>query len=189
MNFKKSNGTPTNQDNELQSLKRKTRITLLIVIMVFIGVISAFAAYFVWNNSQMDEVPMESDNTVFDGTLENMDPDEVRALLQDKVDKSQFAFEINSRPSFPKGTLKAGNLRIQNPPQNQYNMVVIITDDETGKELFKSTTIKPLQYIEYAPLKERLASGKHPATATFKAYNDKGGYVGEVAAEVTIYAK
>jgi len=128
----------------------------------------------------------EAGGEVFDGMLPTDNPDEVLKLLQEKVDKNQFAFRINANPVFT-SDCKHGNLRIENPARNIYAMQVELILDETGEVLYASPLILPNQYIENAGLSRKLTSGNHAATARFVAIHlDTDAYMGEVAAAISL---
>lgn len=128
----------------------------------------------------------EANGEVFDGSLPSDNPDEVLALLQEKVNEGQFAFRINANPYFS-ADCKSGNLRIENPARNIYCMKAELILDETGEILYSSPLIKPNQYIEYIPLSRQLSIGDYPATVRFVAiHSETGAYMGEVAAAITL---
>lgn len=128
----------------------------------------------------------EANGEVFDGALPVDNPDEILALLQEKVDENQFAFRINACPYF-EADCKSGNLRIENPARNRYHMQAELILDETGEILYASPLIKPNQYIEYVPLARQIASGEHAATVRFIAIHpETDAYMGEVAAAITL---
>jgi hypothetical protein len=128
----------------------------------------------------------EASGEVFDGMLPTDNPDEVLALLQEKVDENQFAFRVNANPYF-NADCKSGNLRLENPARNIYCMQVELILDKTGEILYSSPLIKPNQYIEYIGLSQKLASGDHIATVRFIAVHpDTDAYMGEVAAAITL---
>ncbi|HMM32754.1 MAG TPA: hypothetical protein PKB13_13380, partial [Clostridia bacterium] len=106
--------------------------------------------YIVVNGSavQPQYIIPEANGEVFDGMLPTDNPDEILALLQEKVDENQFAFRINANPRFT-ADCKNGNLRIENPARNIYCMQVELILDETGEILYASPLIKPNQYVEY----------------------------------------
>lgn len=128
----------------------------------------------------------EANGEVFDGALPVDNPDEILAMLQEKVDENQFAFRINANPYF-EADCRNGNLRIENPARNRYCMQAELILDETGEILYTSPLIKPNQYIEYVALARQLPSGNHAATVRFVAIHpDSNAYMGEVAAAITL---
>ena len=162
----------------------KKRVVFVILILVLL--MACFAGYQILQKPTGLVIP-ENDGTVMDGSLTTDDPEELLKMLQEKVDASQFSFQINSYPHFPKGSDCPGNIRIENPPENLYNTTVeIILED--GETVYKSPMMKPGQYIEKAPLFVKLPKGEHEASAVFKAYHDStNSYMGQVIVGITIY--
>lgn len=106
--------------------------------------------------------------------------------MQRKADESTFSFEVNARPTFKDGKSE-GNLRIYNPPYNNYVIDVEITLDSNDKTIFKSGKIKPNQHIENAKLSKNLKKGEYEATATINAYDSDGEtLIGVSAAKLII---
>lgn len=144
--------------------------------------------YIIVNGSAIEPqyIIPEANGEVFDGMLPTDNPDEVLALLQEKVDENQFAFRINANPVFS-GDCKKGNLRIENPARNIYCMQIELILDETGEILYASPLIKPNQYIEHMGLSRKLTGGSHSATVRFIAIHpDTDAYMGEIAAAITL---
>ena len=54
-----------------------------------------------------------------DGVISGYTASEIEEIMQRKADESTFSFEINSRPFFENGKSE-GNIRIYNPPFNNY---------------------------------------------------------------------
>ena len=101
------------------------------------------------------------------------------------MDASKLAIRINANPVFEAGG-KNGNLRIENIPQNRYDMVVSVTLDDTGETIYRSPLIHPNQYVEYADLGVSLGSGIYRATALFEAFDSDGAPAGRVQAGIKI---
>jgi len=164
-------------------------IIILLAALLLISLSLLVVNKYIFVNGSIAEpqfIIPEASGEVFDGMLPTDNPDEVLALLQEKVDENQFAFRINANPVFT-ADCKNGNLRIENPARNIYSMQVELILDETGEILYSSPLIKPNQYIEYIGLSQKLASGDHTATVRFIAIHpDTDAYMGEVAAAITL---
>lgn len=163
-----------------------------LILMVLVGVLLGVGAWVITHPAK-PSIP-ESDGTVFTGIIKDTDPEEVRRMLQEKVDASQFAFKINAQPMLVRveseegKTVLDGNFRIQNPPGNQYDMVVEIYLDGDEELVYKSPRLKPNQYIENDKVKSDLENGVYLATARFKAYiSDTDTYMGETAAGIKLH--
>lgn len=162
-------------------------IVLAILLLISLSLLIV-NKYIIVNGSAIEPqyIIPEANGEVFDGMLPTDNPDEVLALLQEKVDENQFAFRINANPVFS-GDCKKGNLRIENPARNIYCMQIELILDETGEILYASPLIKPNQYIEHVDLTRQLDIGNHAATVRFIAIHpDTDAYMGEVAAAITL---
>lgn len=165
--------------------KNRTRVVTVIcvVVLVLMAVLLVLLLHCCTDTSV--ESRRISVDTVLDGVLDQDDPDAIRAALQKKVDESKLAIKINANPVFNR-ECTAGNVRIENPPENRYNMVVVITLDETGDTIYISPVIQPNQYLEYIRLPTPLEPGAYPATATFQAIDDNQEPMGKVMAGINI---
>mgnify|MGYP000411644043 CR=1 FL=1 len=129
------------------------------------------------------------DSAAEDGSLDGLTKEQIQELMNDKVDKSMLAISINSTPVFKNGTSK-GTLRIENAPNNRYNMKVRITLDQDSREIYRSDAIRPAQVIKEDRLDVELKKGTYPCTATFEAYDTKTNEkAGEASAKLNIRIK
>ena len=126
------------------------------------------------------------DEKASDGSVQNVSQEELRAQLQEAVDKSMFSFKINSEPVFADGGAE-GELKIGNPETNAYPMKVEIRLDKTDEMVYATEGILPGQSIREDKLDTPLVKGVYPATATFYAYDENGQEIlGQVMAALTI---
>ena len=162
-------------------------VALAVLLLISLSLLVANKYLFVNGNTIGPQyIIPEANGEVFDGMLPTDNPDEILQLLQEKVDKNQFAFRINANPVFS-ADCKSGNLRIENPARNIYCMQAELILDETGEILYASPLIRPNQYIEHVSLMRRLENGDHAATVRFIAIHpDTDAYMGEVAAAISL---
>ena len=114
---------------------------------------------------------------------------QIQEMLDKKLSESMLAISINSTPVFKNGTSK-GTLRIENAPNNRYNMKVRITLDQDSREIYRSDAIRPAQVIKEDRLDVELKKGTYPCTATFEAYDTKTNEkAGEASAKLNIRIK
>jgi|LSQX01.3.fsa_nt_gb hypothetical protein len=174
----------TNKDNQ-----RREIVIILLAVLLLISLSLLVVNKYIFINGGIVEPQLvipESNGHVFDGMLPTDNPDEVLALLQEKVDENQFAFRINANPVFT-ADCKSGNLRIENPARNIYCMQAELILDETGEILYSSPLIRPNQHIEHVGLARQLKSGNYAATVRFIAIHpDTNAYMGEVAAAISL---
>ena len=120
------------------------------------------------------------------GQLEGKTEELIVEELNRIVEEGMFNISINTQPEFPDGS-SPGNLCIENSPANHYLMVVEITLNDTGEQVYTSGALEPNYHIQEAKLDRALAKGTYPATATFYAYTaDTQELVGTAGAEMQL---
>ena len=159
---------------------RKKIISVLLLLLVIAGI-------GIWFFLGRDG--FRFDSAAEDGTLDGMSEAQIQEMLDKKLSESMPAISINSSPVFKDGKSK-GTLRIENAPNNRYNMKVRITMDSDEREIYHSDAIKPAQVIKEDYLDEELKKGTYPCTATFEAYDTKTNEkAGEASAKLKIKVK
>lgn len=157
---------------------KKIISVLLLLLVVGIGV---------WSFLGRDG--FRFDSAAEDGTLDGMSDAQIQAMLDEKLSESMLAISINSTPVFPDGKSR-GTLRIENAPNNRYNMKVKITLDSDGSEIYHSDAIRPAQVIREDHLDVELKKGTYACTATFEAYDSETNEkAGEASARLNIKVK
>ena len=68
--------------------------------------------------------------------LEGKTEEQIVEELNRIVEEGMFNISINTQPEFPDGS-SPGNLCIENSPANHYLMVVEITLNDTGEDVYK----------------------------------------------------
>lgn len=150
---------------KFQLNKKNIKFILIFGIFIGIGVIAGLSV-----NIYKNYGSNSSGAIIQDGVISGYTASEIEEIMQRKADESTFSFEINSRPFFENGKSE-GNIRIYNPPFNNYLIDVEIKLDSNNKTIFKSGKLKPNQYIEKAKLSRNLKKGEYEATATISAYD------------------
>jgi hypothetical protein len=121
------------------------------------------------------------------GQLEGKSEEEIQEELDRVIEEGMFHISINTSPVFQDGTSE-GNLEIENVPNNLYSMVVRITLDDTGEQVYDSGLIDPNYHIQNDVLSSDLDAGEYPALATFTAYDTESQEeIGSTACEITIH--
>lgn len=169
-----------------KKVKKKINIKIIIITLL-VGTIASAAIYFVYSKSKNKNVTTEGGAAVSgyilsDGAEPGLSEEEIKALLQKKVDESTISFSISSDPVF-KG--KKGFIVMANPRYNAYDIDYVVTID--GKEIIRTAKIAPNQYIEEVELKEALPKGTYVAEALVTGYNrETGEEIGKTIVEVNI---
>lgn len=169
-----------------KKVEKKNKVKIIIIALLVASVASA-GAYFVYNKNKSKSANAENGAAVSgyilsDGAEPGLSEEEIKALLQKKVDESTISFSISSDPVF-KG--KKGFIVMANPRYNAYDIDYVVTID--GKEIIRTAKIAPNQYIEEVELKEALPKGTYAAEALVTGYNrETGEEIGKTIVEVNI---
>lgn len=169
-----------------KKVEKKNKVKIIIIALLVASVASA-GAYFVYNKNKSKSANAENGAAVSgyilsDGAEPGLSEEEIKALLQKKVDESTISFSISSDPVF-KG--KKGFIVMANPRYNAYDIDYVVTID--GKEIIRTAKISPNQYIEEVELKEALPKGTYAAEALVTGYNrETGEEIGKTIVEVNI---
>lgn len=101
----------------------------------------------------------------------------------------QFSYEIKRELVFSDASRPAA-LRLKNPPQNRYLMVLELTLEASNEVVLRTGALPPGQMIREAALDEKLAPGDYRAVAAFWAIDAKtGAPAGQLTEPVTIVVK
>ena len=165
---------------------KKVNIKIIISILL-IAVVASAGGYYIYNKNKAKSLSSENGSSVSgyilaDGAEPGLSDEEIRALLQKKVDESTISFSISSDPVF-KG--KKAFIVMANPRYNAYDIDYVVTID--GKEIIRTAKIAPNQYIEEVELREALPKGTYTGEALVTGYKrETGEEVGKTIVEVTI---
>ena len=170
--------------NEESKKNNKSKTIVMIVLFLTVSSLGVYYMYSKYNNkSKANENGSAISGYILeDGAEPGLSDDEIRALLQKKVDESTISFSISSDPVF-KG--KKAFIVMANPRYNAYDIDYVITVD--GKEIIRTSKIAPNQYIEEVDLKEALPKGNYIGEALITGYNkETGEEVGKTIVELNI---
>lgn len=169
----------------MNNKKEKIILKVIIIVILFLSVVLV-SGYYIYNkNSNSNNSGSGSEISGYileDGAEPGLSEEEIRELLQKKIDESTISFSISSDPVF-KG--KKAFIVMANPRYNAYDIDYVITVD--GKEIIRTAKIAPNQYIEEVELKEALPKGKYIGEALVTGYNrETGEEIGKTIVEVNI---
>lgn len=161
--------------------KRKKQ---LISIGIFLVLIVGYLGYML-----VTKQGFQFDDSAEDGTLEGLTEKQLQDLMNKKIEEGMLSISISSSVEFEDGKSE-GEMRIENVPDNRYNMIVKIVRNDNQQVIYESKGIKPGQLIKKDKLDVDLDKGKYSCTANFSAYDpDTNDKVGQANAEVVIYVK
>lgn len=164
----------------------KFRRIIAAIVILFLAVLFGMFAWMRYTESQSANAMLESGIKAKVGQLEGKSEAEIAATLNEVVDEGQLQISINMNPVFSSGEA-SGNLKIENHPNNHYNIRVSITMDDTGEEIYNSGLMPINSHIDEDVLEKVLKKGEYPATATFTAYDPETDMeVGQSAAKIQI---
>ena len=158
------------------------KVKVIIGILLLISISAGGYIYIKNNLKYKSNTSNLSGYILGDGVEPNLTPEQLRELMQKKVDASKVAFSIYSEPIF-KG--KKGTIMFANPRYSAHNLDLEVRVD--NKVIIRTEKIAPNQYIEEVELKEALPKGTYTGEALVTGYNkETGEKVGETIVEVTI---
>lgn len=160
-------------------MKRKWKRTTVLAAMTVLVIVGA-----VWINREESRIRIEENQE--EGSLEGLSQKEIEERMERKVEEGSLAISINREPRFPNGKSK-GTLRIENPANNRYLMIVKIYLEGSEEKIYESGGIKPGNKLEYDKLDAELSRGRYEVRAEFEAYEmESQEYVGKAASKLEI---
>ena len=163
---------------EGKKMKRR-KITVLLAGMTVLVI-----AGILWLQKENSRISIEENQE--EGSIEGLSEREIEELMARKVEEGSLAISINNEPRFPDGKSK-GTLRIENPANNRYLMVVKIYLEGNGEKIYESGGIRPGNKLEYDYLDTKLSKGRYEVRAEFEAYEiESQEYVGKAASRLEI---
>lgn len=163
---------------------KKTKIIIIISIIVA-GLVGGFLYLKKQSEYNYDGTGL-SGYILGEGMAPDLTDEEIKALLQKKVDASKVAFSLYTKPTF-KG--KVGTIMFANPKYSAHNLELEVRVG--NKVIIRTEKIAPDQYIKDIELMGKaLEKGEHNAEASIKAYDKKTDeLVGEVVVDMVIKSK
>lgn len=147
-------------------MRRRYRFSLLLVAAVLL--LSALGFLF-WQARAPDRLDPNAVKTTGNTRLTK---EELKQQLQQQTDDSAFRFRMETRPTVNGDT---ADLLLENPVENQFDISVSISLDQSGKTIFQSDPLPPGSQLLQAKLTKSLSSGQHPATASVSMLDPSSG--------------
>ena len=162
--------------------KKRTKITLYILLPVFMGLMlfSGFQAFI--NTS---EVPRNRDVARYGEILTE---EEQKAWKTKEIQRGEAVFQLNLEIPVDAQTRRA-EIRLVHPPYSDFICRVALTEVESGIVLYESEEMIPGSVIQYAVLSETMAEGSYDAIASYTFTDGKGKVYGTYEVETVLDVK
>lgn len=193
-NGRSARGKPWEQEkmdeNTVDKRKKKGNGTfrkiISIIVILLMAIIIGMFAWLQFGPEKSDAESLEDNVKAKLGQLEDKSNDEIQAALDEVIDEGSLRISINENPVFPTGDSE-GTLKIENHPNNHYNIRVVITLNDTGEEIYNSGLMPINSHIETDTLERVLDKGEYDGMATFTAYDvETDAEVGQAMAGVRL---
>lgn len=154
---------------ENENGKPKKRSKLLLLLVLFLLLTGIGIAAYVYLQPEEEAGPSFAKNASV-GALPGRTPEEIEAMLTQRITDKTVAYTINAYPVFESGTSK-GNLMLESPANNINYIEFTIRRDDTGELLYQSGLLEPNQYIDEDRLLVDLDPGTYVCTAEITLYD------------------
>lgn len=172
-----------------RSKEKKSKKKVVILAVVVAAALALLGMWMAGVFSPPAPAQFAADDRAQDIDYSGENRENVLSDLQKKADESNFSFKVNSHPVFETGDAE-GNLYIENPAVNAYDMRVVITLDDTGETVYETGLISPGQSIVRDVLNKKLEPGTYKVTATIYAHDaGTGDEIGRTAAALELEVK
>lgn len=164
-------------------MNSKTRKNpLLIAIVVLLAILIVVGGVIAYQLISKDNQRLEEEKTGLFKTIEQ-DPNVVvaegdksisdkLAELQKQVDEGHVSLSMNVTMIVEDGS-KTGEIYLENPEANRYDMFVTVFLDETQSVIGQTGIIPRGSAIKSMELDKKLKKGTHPATITYNLINEE----------------
>ena len=140
-----------------------------------------------------DAAPKEGlvyEANVISGDIPGKTKEERQRELDSVVEEGMLNMSMNITPSgraTGSESDRSINWLIENPSNQGKLIRVEISRDDTGEKIYETGAIRPGNYVESAPLEEKLPAGEYPCTAVFFAYQeDTEALIGQAAVKIKL---
>ena len=157
----------TVEEQKQEKKKRKKWLLLLLLLLLIF-----FAGYKLYQDylERASQVKSGSIGEIGHGIMPGMTPEEIQKYLNEQADKSKFTINVNSELEFDNANSK-GYLRLINGKNSAYAIKFTIRLEDSKEVIYKSSLVKPEQYIEYIKLTKKLKKGTYRAIGTYEFYD------------------
>lgn len=157
------------EQNQEKKKRKKWLLLLLLLLLIFLAGYTGYKLYqdYLERKSQVQSGII---GEIGNGIMPGMTPEELQAYLNEQADKSKFTINVNSDLEFDDANSKA-YLRLINGKNSAYAIKFTIRLEDTKQVIYKSSLVKPEQYIEYIKLTKKLKKGTYRAIGTYEFYD------------------
>ena len=166
--------------------RRFTAAVLALGLFCMAG--AAAGVYFSRSRPAEKTAGLVYESNVIMGDIPGKSLEERQRELDSVVEEGMIAMSINGTPSGKVAGADRGiNWLIENPSNQGKLIRVEVLRDDTGEKIYETGAIPPGNYVESAPLKEKLTAGEYSCTARFYAYREEDeAYIGQAGAQIKL---
>lgn len=166
------------EQKEEKKKKKNFIIIILLLLLLLLGCHSCSRM----DNQQSPDHQNVSAYILGDGFSPGLSEEELREIMQKKIDASRVAFSVYTKPIF---NGKRGTIMFGNPKHNMYDLKLEVTvDDEV---VIKTENVPPDKYIAEIETTKELKKGQHKGDARVTAYDrETGELTGEIAIDMIL---
>lgn len=161
---------------------------LLLIPIGFVSVMIGIGAGWLIRNQT---VPVPLEERAISITDEKYLSKYLTAQLEEVENDSRFRFRILTNPEFKiseDGKTETGNIYLENPEENLYQMQAQIKLSEDSSLIYTSPVLKPGEHLDTVELERILSPGLYRAEVSFQALESDtvvGGATMEISITVT----
>ena len=159
------------EQNQEKKKRKKWILLLLLLLLIFFAGYTGYKMYqdYLERKSQVQSGSL---GEIGHGIMPGMTPEEIQKYLNEKADKTKFTINVNSQLEFDDANSK-GYLRLINGKNSAYAIKFTIRLEDSNEVIYKSSLVKPEQYIEYIKLSKKLKKGTYRAIGTYEFFDSQ----------------
>ena len=174
---------------------KKPLVAVIILLLALLIMVGGFIAYQLVSEDKQQKQEEET------GLFKSIEQDsnvivaeggkgvnETLAELQKQVDEGHVSLSMNVSMTVEENS-KTGEIYLENPIANRYDMFVTVFLDETQSMIGQTGVIPRGNAIKTMELDKKLKKGTHPATITYNLINEEKQVVEQASVGIEIIVK
>ena len=169
--------------------RRSMTPVLALLVLLLLAALAAAAYFYIQGRDKAPQTEgLVYEANIVEGDIPGKSQEERQRELDAMVEEGMLAMSINATPfGRVSGAEQDINWMIENPSNQGKLIRVEIWRDDTGEKIYETGAIPPGNYVESAPLKEKLTAGEYSCTARFYAYREEDeAYIGQAGAQIKL---